>query len=127
MRDVHQRRIAVALCLTVLWSPGMSAQDPSRLRVGFGPPAAMEFASGNASLVTAADYSRTYWKEGGIAGGVLAAALGVVLMLGKDESGNRPGPVYAIPPLAALSFIAGFGPGALLGSLIPKPTRSTDS
>jgi len=99
----------------------LAAQYRADLRVGISAPAV---AVDSAGILAARIESRIHWKEGGIAGGVVTAAIGFSFPMDKDSKGDRAAPLYAIPPLTVLSALVGFGPGALVGSLIPKRPRA---
>jgi len=103
------------------------AQYRRDLRVGITAPEGASVAGRVTGMLASIRESRTYWKEGGIAGGVVTAAIGFIFLMDKDSKGDRAAPLYAIPPLTVLSALVGFGPGALVGSLIPKrpPADST--
>jgi hypothetical protein len=61
----------------------------------------------------------SHWLEGGILTGTLTAVVGVLFFLDARDEPNGPS-IVLLPLAVALPFLAGFTPGALIGSLIPK-------
>lgn len=110
------RILMVVWCL-VLGSSSLAAQQaalrprPSSLFVS--PPVATDSVK----------LAPTYWKEGAIVGGVIAGALGAVAMTGlceMDESASGCNVGLAAIGGAAIGFLIGAIPGALIGGQIHK-------
>jgi hypothetical protein len=70
-------------------------------------------------FVTPRTDGESHWLEGGIVTGTLAAAVGVLFFFDARDEPDGPS-ILLFPVAVAIPFLAGFTPGALLGSLIPK-------
>lgn len=104
--------------------PTLSAQRMDQLRTGLSPEPPP--AASVPKLDRRRFESHTYWKAGGVLGGAVTLAYGMLIFFDARDEPNGPS-LLMLPPAAAISFLVGFGPGALLGSLIPKPSNGTSS
>lgn len=111
------RILMVVWCL-VLGSSSLAAQQAA-LR----PRPSSLFEPAAAVTADSVRLAPTYWKEGAVVGGVIVGALGAVAMTGlceMDESANGCNVGLAAIGGAAIGFLIGAIPGALIGGQIHK-------
>ncbi|HRP08562.1 MAG TPA: hypothetical protein PLL69_08740, partial [Gemmatimonadales bacterium] len=99
------------------------AQSVEAFRMGFRRPVA-EASLQPAPMADSLPVHGSMWFEGGIVAGSVVAALAGSLVVWYAHDNGRNVDLVRFVPVVAISGMAGFAPGALIGSIFPKRAPS---